>query len=260
METAVSPTVTSTAEIEYWKLPFPTLTNESEIKMAKLLKIDGCRLPCYLGITPGISTGSETKKLFDSFAAGNLGHSRQDGKITSFGYTMWFYETSKNALSQPGDSEVDMGITHDFGFTFDKDDIVQQIAINIVSHHPGPKLQEYWSNYSPGNVFLQIGVPDGIYIGIGGGLALIYEKRGVVLIYDSYWNENLFCPQNEVGVYRRHFMLTNTETQLDLYPPFENVSNNRSIWIPIDESIGISIEQFYEKMINKSSACYKFKN
>ncbi len=260
MEATVSPTVTSTPEFEGWQLPIPTLSNVNEIKMAELLKIDDCRLPCYLGITPGISTGSDTKKLFDSLAAGNFGHSRLEGNITLFGYAMWFNHKTKNSLPQPSDSEADMGITHDFGFAVDEDDTVQQIFVNIVSHDAGPKLQEYWSNYSPRNVFLQIGVPDGIYIGIGSGLALVYEKIGVVLIYDSYWNENLYCPQDEGRVFRRHFMLTNTEFPLDIYPSFENVSKNRSIWFPIDDALQMSIEQFYKKMIDKSSTCYKFKN
>ena len=167
--------------------------------MAKLLKIDGCRLPCYLGITPGISTGSDTKKLLDYLAASKFGPSGQNGNITSFVYSMIFTDKPKNGFSQPSNSEVDMGITHNFGFIVDEDDTVQQIFISIVSHNPGPKLQEYWSKYTPGNVFMRIGVPDGICIGIDGSLALVYEKIGVVLIYESYWRENLFVHKMKAG-------------------------------------------------------------
>jgi hypothetical protein len=171
---------------------------------------------------------------------------------------MWFIDETKNSFSQPSDSEVEMRISHDFGFDVDENDIVQQIFVSIVSHNPGTKLQDYWSKYSPSNVFLQIGIPDGIYLTSGGDLALVYKKRGVVLIYESYWSDNLFCPQNERGVFLRHFILTNTESPLDIYYPYNNFTNNRSIWLPIDESIGISIEQFYEKMLYENPACYNF--
>jgi len=65
---SITPTVTRTAT-PVW-IPLPTLAPEqAEEAIMELLRTNGnCRLPCWFGVVPGVTTWSEARRIFEPFA------------------------------------------------------------------------------------------------------------------------------------------------------------------------------------------------
>lgn len=247
-------TIIATSTLENtFRTPVPTLSINAEQKMVEILKSSECKLPCYMGITPGKTTWNDAKLLLESLGAKFWVQGTQNnGKWIT--YTMLIDDPS---ISMVNGAVEDHRISHDISLIA-VNNVVQQIRIWTLARGLSPKFQEYWSRYSPKGVFLQIGIPDEIYSG-GGVLALIYDQLGIINIYETFWKDGQLCPQNETVYFDRRFELTNKTSPVEIYSEHENALKSREIWQPIEESLGVSVQEFYNQVITDDSVCFDIK-
>jgi hypothetical protein len=256
---SASATASSTPQIRYPRPPVPTISLATQLKIVELLNTKNCILPCYLGITPGVTRWSDAKTLLDSSGAVNTGPGHKEGDVTWFDYAM-HGSYSINTLNQPGDSGNDNLSYFDLLLAVDSNGIVQKMFAWFLSHDAGHIFPEYWTKNSPRNIFLQIGMPDAIYSTTSGaGLALVYEKLGVVGIYDALLSQNFLCPENDTRLSDMSFTLTNTTFPLDIHSPEQNVTQEPWLWLPIEQTLNVSVQQFYDKVLSDSSACFELR-
>jgi len=244
---------TPTVESTYHRPPIPTLSSSAEIEMTKILKSNDCNLPCYMGIVPGKTKLSDAKLLMDFLGATNY---RQtiNGKTTQTGYAIRFDDPSLNISTS---ATKDQTILYDLGLTA-IDNVVQQISIRILARGLSPKVEDYWSRYSPKGIFLQVGKPDAIYT-VGGALALVYERLGIINLYDSFWKDGQLCPKIQNYAFDRRFELTNKDSPLEIPSEHENALKLKGLWQPVEESLGVSTQEFYNQVIADDSVCFDIK-
>lgn len=243
---SVTPTLVNT-----FQTPVPNVSINTEQKMAEVLKSNDCRLPCYMGITPGVTKSSDAKILLE-----RLGIKPVDEGISGLRYLIViddplikifnpFYKKEQSVHNSLGLKSVD--------------GVVQQIRIWVLAHGFSPKAQEYWSRYTPKGIFLQVGAPDAIYSGTHGGLALVYKQLGIINIYETFWKDGQLCPQNETIYFDRRFEITNPDSPDEIHSEHENALKSREIWRPIEESLGIGVQEFYDQVLTDDSVCFDIK-
>lgn len=245
--------------------PIPTLSNQSLELVAGLLQSKDCELPCYLGITPGETTLGQAEAILIGLGASHKGdYDRKDGS-KEYDYTLMIGRSSgNNTISGPNNNTID--IFHHVDL-ITNNDTVQVIEIGVGT----PKLpeslilfREYWSKFSAREIFLQMGMPDQLYIDVtdpslaeqGRYLLFDYEKRGAVIQLYGARQENNICPESEAEFIDLKLSLFVPGTSLDIYngrvPP-----TDRSAWLPIKDVLGINSEEFYQKVFSNTSMCFK---
>lgn len=245
----VTPTLENT-----FRTPVPTLSINVEQKMVETLKSSKCSLPCYMGITPGKTTWDEAKVLLESLGAKFQIQNTQDSR-KGIDYLILIDDPS---ISMVDGLVEDHRISHDIAFIA-FNGIVQKIRIWILGRGISPKFQEYWSRYTPKGVFLQIGVPDEIYSTNSGALALVYKQLGIINIYETFWEDGQLCPQNETVYFDRRFEITNPDSPFEIYSENEASLKVKEIWNPIEESLDVSVQEFYDQVITDDSICFDIK-
>jgi len=245
--------ITPTTENIFPRSPIPTLSINDEMKMVEILKSTECNLPCYMGIVPGKTKLSDAKLLLDSLGATFSGEGMKDN-TKWFSYAMRFDDP---LIDITNNSTEDQRILYDLGLIA-IDDVVQQISIWILARGLSPKFQDYWSRYSPKGVFLQLGMPDAVY-SASGHLALVYEQLGIINTYATFWKDGQLCPQNETGYFDRRFVIKNKDSSDALYTEFQDSLRNKALWNPIQEDLGVSVQEFYNKIVSDDSICFDIK-
>jgi hypothetical protein len=243
---------TPTLENTY-RTPVPTLSINVEQKMVEVLKSNDCNLPCYMGVIPGETKWSDAKILLETLGANFEAQGLQgDGKWYSYIATI-----DDPSITMTNGAVEDHRISNSIGLII-KNDVVQRTYIWILGRGLSPKFQDYWSKYSPKGVFLQLGIPDEIY-SAGGLLALEYKRLGIINTYDTFWLDGQLCPQNETGHFDRRFVIKNKNTSDALFTEFQDSLRNKALWDPIEESLGISVKEFYDQVIADDSVCFDIK-
>jgi hypothetical protein len=247
--------VTNTLDISkpFTPEPIPTVSLSQESILSNNLTLEKCTLPSYLGIITGKTTKTEAMELL-SYLNIEEGIIREDN-VTRM--------TISSALSIPdviGEVNNQIKRSEDENILYSnifllENGNVNQIRVYIQTHNIGNKYHQYFSRYSPRGIFLQIGVPDQIYISIAGGLAMIYKDEGVVLISGKYKTGNNICPSIENSEGYHHLVITDIHSSIDPFPPFENPSEDPG-WMTIKDSLRIDEKAFYESVINNQSICY----
>lgn len=250
METLIA---TPTLENTY-RTPVPTLSINAEQKMVEVLKSSDCNLPCYMGIVPGKTKWSDAKLLLETLGAKFKAQGPQ-GIGKWYEYNIRIDDPSIRMTNAAVEDHV---ISHDVGLVV-IDDVVQQTYIWILGRGLSRKFQDYWSRYSPKGVFLQTGTPDAIYVGKGGTLALVYKQLGMINMYETFWKDGQLCPQNETIYFDRRFVIKNINTSDALYTEYEDSLENKTLWNPIEESLGVSDQEFYDQVIADDSVCFDIK-
>lgn len=242
---------TPTLENTY-RTPVPTLSINAEQKLVEVLKSGDCNLPCYMGVIPGESKWSDAKILLEALGANFEAQGVQDdGKWYSYIVTI-----DDPSVTMPNGAVEDHRISNSIGLIV-KDDVVQKTYIWILGRGLSPKFQDYWSRYSPKGVFLQLGTPDKVYVGKGGTLALVYERLGIINMYETFWKDGQLCPQNETVYFDRRFVITNKDTSDKLYSEYQD---SLKLWSnPIEGSLGVSVQEFYDQVVADDSVCFDIK-
>ena len=251
---SASPTILSASPTgSYQRTPVPTMSLETQLKIVELLNTKDCIFPCYFDVTPGVTTWAATKSLLGDTGAVVAAESKSpSGNMTWYGYK-FFRDYVNNESKQNSDSLFELH------FAMDSQGIVQQIFAWFLTHNPGNMSPDYWQKHSPRNVFMEIGMPDEIYsIKNAGGLALVYKNLGFVGVYDSLWDGKSLCPQNIDRLGSMSFMMTNTLFEsVDIYPLNGNVADFPSLWLSVEQTLHVSVQQFYETVLNDPSACFE---
>ena len=228
--------------------PHPTLTAEEQHTLVRELMQSngGCELPCWWGIVPG---QSEWQDIWDRFQRYGL-----RGKDYYFGFS----------FMRPGQIQ-DSCIRLRFVV---RDGIVEGIQVegqwlNSVSEY----FAQDWQRYSLDNVLRRYGQPSQVLIslavglegGAGYGLLLLYDHLGIAISYGSFsatviQGEPLrirVCPRHE-EVFGIILWLQSPQEKTSLLqqaPPYFEISGFR----PLEETVGMSLEDFYEVFKNPDS-------
>lgn len=242
--------------------PRPTLESESLAKLTKLLHLETCTLPCYLGITPGYTTWDETKSILSELGAYIVEGKKEDNRTHYYTYLDIGDESAAIMTPNPNIGITNLRIIQELNLIVE-DEKVQKLWTNISTRKFISRFQEYWSRYTLRQIFLQFGVPDQILTGkrdaggIGYGLFAIYEKNGLVFSVSGSAQDGYICPESEKLSISLEFSVTNPDSGLDLYtPPFTVLPTGR-VYVPIDEVLGVDKEEFYAQLISDSQACFK---
>lgn len=233
--------------------PFPTLSiQEKEKKVRELISTNnGCSLPCIWGITPG-----ETKKVEVDSLLGQFG---QTSPYRSTDNDIWV----KIAGPVRDDKSIDFHLAY-----LEKNDVVEGIEFYSDGLYAPDIFQEIYKNYSPQNIFLQLGLPDRVFIiaanqgapRVGYEILLCYDKIGLMLDYSGI-TENLgtlhFCPtfpdKKEIDTIRIYAQNPSNQEPLENLRNLPDFSQN---FFSFEEKTGISIEKLFKNLSNGNNPCF----
>jgi len=249
----------------------PTLSFDQEQHVGELLEAKNCKLPCYLGITPGKTTLSEARTILKNLGASYMGEYKREAEgAISYTYLL-------DVGGQPGIGETPMpdgsikALTHYVSLITDTNsEMVQVVEAGSGTVGPGistaqalAKFRKYWSRYTAREIFLQLGQPDQLYTDTsytgenGIYLLAVYEKLGVVVQIYGTGKENNICPENEAQSIYLQLSLFSATSQLSIYGHGLVAPTDRIVWLPIDDVLGVSTKDFYSSVIADSSTCFK---
>ena len=162
--------------------PSPTMSiDEQKANILDLIKTNGkCSLPCFLGITPGITTWETTRNFILSYGVNYSDDLKSDGI---------HHETGFNTR--------DLGISMSLEYV-EVNGIVEYLdagfgALNNIFHSPTPindwtpyKLYTILSNFGPpSQVLLNIYHPNQPTTTTGYELWVMYSKLGMTIVYSG---------------------------------------------------------------------------
>lgn len=244
-----------------------TLSTVQEASLVDALESEDCELPCYMGITPGKTAWSEAQQILS-----NLGAKYREGyDFSEDGMLVYYYfqfigrPSVSKSTPTPEVAVQPLGIYQALAFTVG-DSVVQRISVSIYTFDQATKLHKYWSRYSPPQIFIRLGNPDGMYLAKssrvqdGSGMLLVYESRGIIMEFSGVREGVPICPSFEAEGYSSwEFILTYTDSdRLSLFPTgYERVPSNHDIWLPVVEIFGISQEELYSQLMSDPSACFE---
>jgi len=246
----------------------PTLPAAQEQHINELLQDENCNLPCYLGITPGKTTLNEARTILENLGAGYWGKPYTGRKDGAIGYTYTFMISGQPGVGETPRPDGSIRTVSGDVILVTDNDIVQIIDANAGTIGPGTsttqgreKFRKYWQRYTAREIFMQMGPPDQLYLDIiesgwlfyGRTLFMVYEKRGVVAELYGTGKENNICPENEARFLSLGLMLYNPNSNLSIYP---NGRTSQDLGLPIDEVLGVSTQEFYQRVIADPSACF----
>jgi hypothetical protein len=232
-----------------------TLTPNGERKMFELLQSKECKLPCYLGIIPGKTSAKEAVAILENLGAyfsGSL-ENRHSYSLNIGDPTIPTSPPNRSALVSDSISLTVAG------------DIVQIVHVGILVEKTTASLElyrEYWSRYSTSNMFAELGKPNHLYVAIdydkkhNSELTVDYEELGILVRIRGTRQENNLCTIDE----DQEILVT-----MDLFDPssgltakdFNSHLNTPPYWPPINEALGITVDEFYEAVVENPSICFE---
>jgi len=176
--------------------PQPTLPVKNEHQVAELLHFSGCKLPCYLGITPGITSISEATAILENLGANYISlDNKYDYSLIIGDPLILPIHPNRYALVY---TSINLTIVNDKVQIINLGIITDQMPIALETY------RKYWARYSTSSIFSELGKPDQLFTGTGDGkkslnreLIIIYEKIGVFNHIRGSWQENNFCLKEE---------------------------------------------------------------
>jgi hypothetical protein len=218
----------------------------------------GCELPCWLGITPGITKWQEARSLLDHL-----------------GITIGEVPMNDGSISHPsgGFDFEKPDIYHSFSF-IEQHEIVRGIHLIIEGYRDPVEFQKLWKLYSPKSIILTYGSPSRVWLSTYSGelgpnhgydLIIAYDELGIIIQYDGQLTRigpNFYiCPRFEKGMdiqYMDIFLQSPHDPK-----PLEGPGTLRSPSLisknskRIQEASGLTEEEF-SKLItqNEKAACF----
>lgn len=179
-----TPSATRLPESQEYASPTPPpvvatpTESDREARVRDLLTNNaGCRLPCFWGVLPGVSSADEADSLFLSMGARVL--------VTSEGPAHRIHEVGGLDLTG-GSLQTELSF-------LESDGVVQSIMVHGLGQNYSEHFREVWGNYSPQHAIAQLGTPTRIWLESartgspheGYALWLFYDDRGVLLQYSG---------------------------------------------------------------------------
>ena len=241
----ITPTMTSTS--------LPTLTEEERLTFTQeLFRTNaGCKLPCWWGVIPGVTTWSEVEAFLGYMGAISGIYALDDGSI--YHGTGGFDVHSLEGV-----------IANNIGF-LEREGLIELINIRSEGYSNPAAFQEQWALFSPQRVIEEYGVPSRVWLESNSGgpvtkgraagytLWIFYDQLDFLILYNGYgkFEPTLhFCPRFENGEDIR-FLKMYLQSPDNPNPieetagiigleidPYPNVQS-------IEEAAGISTTEFY---------------
>jgi hypothetical protein len=242
--------------------PAPTLTEvQRRAYFIELLRDNaGCKLPCWWGITPGVSTWEELRTLINFSGFSRSYDPLSNGAI--YHGTGYYWDTPF--------------ITNDIGF-YDVIGVIEAIDVHAVGYEDKNAFRTLWNNYSPDQIMTTYGQPTEVYVAVGVGQGEIAEPASdVILKYNDEFmimysvrpievsdqDEPMYriCPswQDITWGSRLDIFIISANYSISLEEYVELISSiNLEPYIPIEEAAGISAQEFYNSFLpGNGPACF----
>lgn len=248
------PDILLTHTATYLELERSLLPKDIQQRIIELLtNNNGCKLPCFWGITPGSTSWDDARTFLQEF---NRIYS-QDEQFRDGPYR----EYSVNLTVADLKSGFQFPLTISVG-----DNTVQRMYILVISGD-GFSFKDYWFNYSLDNLFKTLGKPDVAYLGFvehqadrGYGLRLLYLESKIAVIYSLFPKTNYeICPNFLYGdeMELLGVSLLYPESTLDILPrTWRHVLEDDDYWRTIQQELGIDEEEFYNQMLSDPRTCF----
>jgi hypothetical protein len=245
------PTKTPTLTPTITWTPLPTLPPDKALaRVLELLKTNGgCKLPCWWGITPGLTSRDEALAYLASFATRFTG----GPSYPDYGAV---FAVPQNTI--PG---LLHGESYGFGFTVDKNGIVEQIT----AWKPY-RLSDFLTDYGPPpQVWIYGESLDTIASYASYTIVLYYPDQGILAAWDGTIEKQdpiRVCPNRfDPGVFLKLWAPPVTKTFEEaagselLGPPVPP----RRVFYPLEKATNINIKAFYEryKDSRNASTCFE---
>ena len=244
--------------------PAPTLDMESLNRLIELLHSDSCKLPCYLGITPGRTTWDEANSILTSLGAYFSYNTDTDGLVIHNTELNIGDESMIGVTPDRNTGVTDLKIIQSIHLLV-RNGIVEKLWTSISTRKFIEKYDEYWSEYSLYMMLYQYGIPDQIVMttpapgATGTSFTLIYERKGIVtMIWDEIVN-NQFCPGSVKTSSSLDLTLTNVDSGINIYQPGVVAPTFREIYKPIENLLGVDEQEFYTKLMSNPLTCFEVK-
>lgn len=251
--TSISPAPTIMITITPFppELVTPSLQEEKEAIIKDLMKTNsGCRLPCFWGIMPGVTTW-ETAETFLQTIGATIGNIETSPGIN---YHSVIFE---NETLTTGDS---------FGF-YETMGIVDSILASGNLYGSTRNVEDFvflWNSYAPREIVNQYGIPSRVLLSsvfaIGYGntgrqgyiLWIFYDHLGFMIRYDGTVADlpvYHICPQfqEDGNITRIDLALQDPldTSPLEIHDSILTNSTVPRIILPIEDAARINMEEFY---------------
>lgn len=235
--------------------PYPRpliISLKAQEQLIGQLQDNDCKLPCFLDINTGQTEWSVAREYLEVFNE----ILPASGKYKDESTTVY--------VVQLGIVEADQYLPISTAIAVE-DGIVQRVSLKASGS--SELLFKYWQKYSIKEVFYQLGEPEEAFFGICAKYAhpcfeglLIYEKQKIALkFFGENLPENSICPQlNEGGeISSISLSIANPLSGLGTLPPDWISSEVKEYWMPIKDVLGIDENEFYERVLSESPACFQ---
>jgi hypothetical protein len=226
--------------------PFPTFSLEQSIaEFSRLYKSNnGCRLPCWLGITPGISTWTETRQFAEQFDSWGFGINKADVHITK----SIPYETYAWPVDHPGDADYAPSVYLEV-----QNNIVVAILIDSeVASYSFP-VHKLLNDYGQPNQLLiktskSPEIPSAYFVSV----YVVYEDEYIQAAYDFVGDGS----KNPVSV-----CLYNVQMQpMILWSSSQELNRSLSRLKSLDQYSDLDTQSFYERFNSNGNKCMYISN
>lgn len=267
-DTPEVPTLTRTP----WPTPtfIPTILPGQQDNLVQLLKTNECKLPCYMGITPGITTWEDASAILES-AGATLSYESEKilenkSSVLVRGFNLWIGDPSiqfneRRELTRTY-GIYSAGIVHSIEVITDQSNKVQRIYVSAGTSRFITKFLDYWSRYTLIEILQRHGSPDEIYLSYGGtgyGQVLVYARLGAVIETNGKKDGDMYCPvvPETFPSVILNLTLTSPGSPLGLYRLGIVPPTDREVYLPVEEMLGISTSEFRAAILADPTTCFR---
>lgn len=242
----------------------PVLNPNQEQRMADVLQSSDCILPCYLGITPGKTTLKEGIAILENLGGRRLeplgGVSPYQRETDSaFSYTYQFHI---------GDPSTGEKIVYGSITLITDSKLVQVVEIasstsrlEAVGQKALEIYKQYWQRYyTAKQIFLQLGEPEQIYTFHDRSDTLILSYNDPPMIFEivGLTQENNLCPRDRsVFSLSIHMTISSANSPFNINGDGRVPLTDREVYLPIEETFGITSREYYESVLEDPSVCFE---
>jgi len=226
-----------------------------------------CELPCWWGITPGVTAWENVQRMFLSYGKSVSRESES---------TAWGTRHKVGLMGRQGTYPFDYVVEHGF---YEQDGVVSLIGIH--GHTQGWPADEWpipqyfaqdWNRYLPAQILARYGKPTQVLLHYWSegdapySLGLVYEEQGILieymgLAYGEYTEGNYYPNHVIMEIGAGHFTdiniwLRSPASQKSMEDVFRAVGGGYLGLLPfvstptLEEATGMSVDAFYEVFLN----------
>jgi len=216
-------------------------------------------LPCYLGIYPGKTSIKDAKLILENLGGRFMGVFQRTKTDGAYLYTYQFH--IGNPLSDEKIVFADVTLVTD-------NSLVQ--IIETLPNTGAPELreesikiyQQYWQRYfTTSQILLQLGEPNQVFVTKGlNELVISYSNPIVIVEISGRADENNLCPKNrQVNTLSVKLIASNSHSPFQIDGDGRVPLSDSTVYIPIENSLGIDVHDFYSKVISDPLICFTIK-